>query len=267
MGGANVKFQVQSLREHRPQILVATPGRLAEIVFGLEKLRLGMVRALVIDEVDNLLREPYESEMRTILDSLPMFKRSSSLSADSGGRLKQEFESLTIHEEHANFLSHPNSSTAAPSDKFRRRMVCLASATSDAPAVTAFAEQYCTRDADPSGYVRVEVPSAAKLPASITHALVSVPRVKALGTLKRILMSKPTVECALVFVNDPHRVEVICEQLQEQGLVAAPLHGESSKDDRKVICLSVCLHFPSHKSDHACRKSFTLAIHRGLKLG
>eukprot|EP01042_Synura_sphagnicola_P001755 gene1755-2058_t len=114
-------------------------------------------------------------------------------------------------------------------------MVCLASATSDAPAVTAFAEQYCTRDADPSGYVRVEVPSAAKLPASITHALVSVPRVKALGTLKRILMSKPTVECALVFVNDPHRVEVICEQLQEQGLVAAPLHGESSKDDRKEV--------------------------------
>ena len=40
---------------------------------------------------------------------------------------------------------------------------------------------------------------------------------------------------ALIFVNDPHRVQVVADQLLDMGLVAAPLHGDSSKDDRKEI--------------------------------
>ena len=40
---------------------------------------------------------------------------------------------------------------------------------------------------------------------------------------------------ALIFVNDPHRVEIIYQQLIDMGFIAAPLHGETSKDDRKEI--------------------------------
>ena len=53
--------------------------------------------------------------------------------------------------------------------------------------------------------------------------------------LKKFLKAKPEVVSALIFVNDPHRVEIIYEKLLEMGFVAAPLHGESSKDDRKVL--------------------------------
>ena len=53
--------------------------------------------------------------------------------------------------------------------------------------------------------------------------------------LKKFLKAKPEVVSALIFVNDPHRVEIIYEKLLEMGFIAAPLHGESSKDDRKVI--------------------------------
>ena len=68
--------------------------------------------------------------------------------------------------------------------------------------------------------------------------------------LKKFLKAKPEVVSALIFVNDPHRVEIIYEKLLEMGFVAAPLHGESSKDDRKVLlffaylvisCLIFCL--------------------------
>ena len=42
------------------------------------------------------------------------------------------------------------------------------------------------------------------------------------------------VVSAIIFVNDPHRVDIVCQQLLEMNLVAAPLSGDSSKDDRKV---------------------------------
>ena len=71
----------------------------------------------------------------------------------------------------------------------------------------------------------------------ITHGLISTPRMRALEMLKKFLKAKPEVVSALIFVNDPHRVEIIYEKLLEMGFVAAPLHGESSKDDRKV-----CMH-------------------------
>lgn len=57
IGGANVRGQVDRLRELRPQVLVASPGRLAELVFRLEKLKLGNVRAVIVDEVDNMLQD------------------------------------------------------------------------------------------------------------------------------------------------------------------------------------------------------------------
>ena len=63
IGGANVRNQIKRLRDQKPQIIVATPGRLAELVFQLRKLKLGMVRALVIDEVDKLKG----AAMRTII--------------------------------------------------------------------------------------------------------------------------------------------------------------------------------------------------------
>lgn len=76
-GGANVRNQIKRLRDQKPQIIVATPGRLAELVFQLRKLRLGMVRAIVIDEVDSMLKEPFIGEILTIIEATAMFKRDS----------------------------------------------------------------------------------------------------------------------------------------------------------------------------------------------
>ena len=81
----------------------------------------------------------------------------------------------------------------------------------------------------------VKVDEASQLSQSITHGLISTPRMRALESLKRCLNSKPTVEKALISVNEPRRVYVIADQLLEMWYISAPLHGETSKEDRKEI--------------------------------
>jgi len=54
-------------------------------------------------------------------------------------------------------------------------------------------------------------------------------------TITDALKSTPLVQCALIFVNDPHRVEVLCEQLLENGFVAAPLYGDSMIGKREIL--------------------------------
>ena len=91
IGGANVKGQVNRLRDDRPQIIVATPGRLAELVFGLKKLRLGTVRALIVDEVDNLLQEPFTGELEVLWGAMPLLNKiSSSLPQTQPGRRRPD---------------------------------------------------------------------------------------------------------------------------------------------------------------------------------
>lgn len=226
IGGTNVRNQVERLRDSKPQILVATPGRLAELVFRLEKLRLGMVRAIVCDEIDNLLRESTAGELQTILEATPLFKPSAAYKQD----LFRPAESPGESEE------FETGDSGAPEDtgeaRGRARLVCFASATANDNSVKAFVNYLSTGGA---GWTKVSTGSTAMLPSSITHGLLSVPRIKALEMLKKFLVAKPIVTCALVFVNDPYRVEIVCEKLLEMGLVAAPLHGDSTKDDRKEV--------------------------------
>ena len=237
IGGANVKNQIERLRKDRPHIVVATPGRLAEIVFRLKKLRLGMVRAVIIDEIDNMLHEPYIGEIQTLLEGTPLFRRSGgaatgtsifSRSDEDSGEIVDETEDEEEEEEEGE-------EGVLSGGRLNSRMVCLASATGNSEDVQLFAEKYSS----PDGYTRVAVESSSMLPPTITHGLISCPRIKALELLKKFLVAKPAVKSALIFVNDPHRVEIICDKLLEMNMVAAPLHGDTSKEDRKEILTRV----------------------------
>jgi superfamily II DNA/RNA helicase len=85
-----VRNQIKRLRDQKPQIIVATPGRLAELVFQLRKLKLGMVRALVIDEVDSMLKEPFIGELLTIIEATAMFKKDFNADDVSSRRVKTQ---------------------------------------------------------------------------------------------------------------------------------------------------------------------------------
>lgn len=60
LGGANVKRQVERVRKNKPHVLIGTPGRLCELALEMRAVRLGNVKFLVLDEVDALMRHPYE---------------------------------------------------------------------------------------------------------------------------------------------------------------------------------------------------------------
>lgn len=51
--------------------MIATPGRLCELVFDRRRIKLGNVRTVVLDEVDALLRPPYDQEIDAIVDATP----------------------------------------------------------------------------------------------------------------------------------------------------------------------------------------------------
>jgi len=243
IGGANVRGQIKRLRDDKPQVIVATPGRLAELVFGLEKLKLGMVSCIIIDEVDNLLREPYSGEIQTIIEATNVFKKVS----DKFENIQESqpdvaLDSDSIDGPGSNINKSDENNVSVGENLIERtlnkRLVCFASATGNDPNVISFIDNLYGSSSSRESmkyWSKVTTDSYHALPSSIAHGLISVPRIKALDTLRRLIRSKPDVKSALIFVNDPHRVEIVCDKLLEMGLIAAPLHGETSKEDRKEI--------------------------------
>lgn len=67
IGGANIARQVEALRMHRPLVVVGTPGRLAELD-RLGRLGLHRVRAVVLDEADQLLADHFRRDMERIME-------------------------------------------------------------------------------------------------------------------------------------------------------------------------------------------------------
>ena len=241
IGGANVRGQVDKLRSTRPQVLVASPGRLAELVFRLDKLRLGNVRAVVLDEVDNLLQEAYRGDVELLLEASGVGRsrlregaeakaKAAAAMAAKGlgvepvrselqGRIEQRLGVASDADAGAGAGADEDAvSGGRPGDKEKDKereqggeygeedeededgeepaaeqgrgaqFICLASATGNSPAVSAFADRYC-----PGGWDKVAIDAASALPRTITHALISSPRMRALEQLRKLLAAKPEV--------------------------------------------------------------------------
>ncbi|HAV13242.1 MAG TPA: RNA helicase [Opitutae bacterium] len=77
-GGVSINAQMQALR--RVDVLVATPGRLLDLI---EKnaVRLSCIRTLVLDEADKLLNLGFEAEMNQIFLLLPIQRQNLLFSA------------------------------------------------------------------------------------------------------------------------------------------------------------------------------------------
>lgn len=69
LGGANIKRQIERLKQH-PQIIVGTPGRILNLM-ELGRLKTSAVTTVIIDEADNLLSEDSLDQVRNIVDHTP----------------------------------------------------------------------------------------------------------------------------------------------------------------------------------------------------
>ena len=68
-GSANVKRQLEQLKE-KPEVIIATAGRLLELVQS-RRLKLATLKTIVIDEADEMLREPGLSQVRELAQAAP----------------------------------------------------------------------------------------------------------------------------------------------------------------------------------------------------
>jgi ATP-dependent RNA helicase RhlE len=69
VGGADMQAQVRGLRQ-RPEILVATPGRLLDHMWN-GTISLASIKILVLDEADRMLDMGFAPQINQILDALP----------------------------------------------------------------------------------------------------------------------------------------------------------------------------------------------------
>ena len=81
-GGASISFQINELRRGA-QIVVATPGRLLDII-QRGAIDLGQIRVAVLDEADEMLDMGFQDDLELIIKSLPEGKKTWMFSATMG---------------------------------------------------------------------------------------------------------------------------------------------------------------------------------------
>ena len=79
VGGVNIQPQIRQL-QRGPHIVIGTPGRLKDLV-QQNKLRLGGVDVLVLDEADRMLDMGFIRDIRFLVDKLPTQRQSLCFSA------------------------------------------------------------------------------------------------------------------------------------------------------------------------------------------
>lgn len=90
-GGANVRRQIERLRDH-DEVLVGTPGRIYDL-YNRHHLSLGNIRSMVIDEADDLLDDHSRVVVTNIIKAAPHGCQLSFFSATQG-QIFTQFPSL-----------------------------------------------------------------------------------------------------------------------------------------------------------------------------
>ena len=72
-GGTSITNQMKDLRRNKPNILVATPGRIIDLM-NRKVVNLGEIEYLILDEADEMLNMGFKEDIDTILGFAPQQK-------------------------------------------------------------------------------------------------------------------------------------------------------------------------------------------------
>lgn len=118
-GGEDIRVQLKKL-DSAPQIIVATPGRLIDLV-ERRKVDLSQINFLVLDEADEMLNMGFKDDLETILQETPSQRRTFLFSATMPAEISRiskqymkEYEEITVgsrnagseNVSHIYYLSH-----------------------------------------------------------------------------------------------------------------------------------------------------------------
>lgn len=95
IGGVSIVRQIESLRKN-PQFIIGTPGRIRDLA-QRKKIRLNELKAIVLDEVDQMLDMGFIHDIRKIINLLPTKRHSLFFSATLPNSLKDIMKTFLTH--------------------------------------------------------------------------------------------------------------------------------------------------------------------------
>lgn len=101
VGGLSLKLQSANLRS-RPEIVVATPGRMIDHLRNSQSVDMEDLQALVFDEADKLLQMGFKDEIEEIIRLTPRQRQTMLFSAT----MTAEVHPVTGESLHTGFICH-----------------------------------------------------------------------------------------------------------------------------------------------------------------
>jgi superfamily II DNA/RNA helicase len=109
------------------------------------------------------------------------------------------------------------------------RQVVFCSATGDKDIVRQYAQLWMREPA------LLRVSGKLKVPANISHWSTVVPARMRIDVIRKLLYTKDPPTSAICFVDDPRRVDIVCERLFSMNVPAGALRGNAHKLERAEV--------------------------------
>ncbi|MDR0628926.1 MAG: DEAD/DEAH box helicase [Treponema sp.] len=88
IGSANMNRQIETLKKDKPQVIVGNPARLLQLL-RMGKLKLGQVKALVLDEGDRLIADELLPETQDLVSRINPIRQTTACSATISARSRE----------------------------------------------------------------------------------------------------------------------------------------------------------------------------------
>ncbi|SCU96830.1 LANO_0E14466g1_1 [Lachancea nothofagi CBS 11611] len=118
VGGLNLRQQEQTLRS-RPDVVIATPGRLIDHIRNSASFNVDSVEILVIDEADRMLEEGFQEELNEIMSLIPSKRQTLLFSATMNAKINQLI-SLSLKKPVKIMIDPPRQAAAELTQEFVR---------------------------------------------------------------------------------------------------------------------------------------------------
>ena len=224
IGGTPYSRNVENLRKKKPDVVVGTPGRIAELIIGRPgekqgKMKISGLQSVVLDEFDALLQ--YDSHKE------PTMAIMNAMDRQHGTSLQRILCSATATDMLGLEKSERKKNNGPNIEDYLRPGYAHASVDDNDLLVTSGVEQSSNKSS-----------TSARVSRTTIHGTLHVPHQRlALEAVRKILNTEPTPQQALIFVDSPRRVDIVIEKLARMDIIAAPLHGGagSGKGDRAQV--------------------------------
>lgn len=119
VGGLNLRQQEQQLKL-RPDIVVATPGRLIDHIRNSASFSLDALEILIMDEADRMLEEGFQAELTEILTLIPKHQRQTMLFSATMNTKIQDLIQLSLNKPVRIMIDPPKSAASKLVQEFVR---------------------------------------------------------------------------------------------------------------------------------------------------